>query len=81
MIFCASVSAWLNILYASHSLAPGALFPDTIPSGPEMIATIGFQKISKKGSFFLFLYFHFATIPAAFFAFLFQADDVGLITT
>jgi hypothetical protein len=82
IIFCASVSAWLNILYASHSLAQGALFDQaTMLSGPDTIATIGFHsqlKIQKIG-FLVFLYFHFATKLAAFLAFLLK-EKSGFIT-
>jgi hypothetical protein len=42
---------------------------------------MGFHKISKKGIPFLhFLYFHFATKPAAFLAFLLYFEERGFIT-
>jgi hypothetical protein len=50
-------------------------------SGHSTIATIGFHKNHNKlnGFFFFFLYCHFATNQAAFFAFLLKLKS-GLIT-
>jgi hypothetical protein len=57
-------------------------------SGPDTIATIGFQSqvkglniTLKNVSFLFFLYFHFATKLAALSAFSFHLEFTGLITT
>jgi len=78
----------LNILYASHSLAPGALLLPTISSGHSTNAISGFQShvnglkiIDNNVKFLHFLYFPFATSPAAFSAFLFHLELIGFITT
>jgi len=66
----------LNILYESHSLAPGALFWSfTAASLHSKRTLIGLNNIQKgfhknsTGDFLVLKYFHFATIEAAFLAF------------
>jgi len=81
-IFCASVSAWLNILYESPPDAHGALDPDSsFFTKRNMIQAIGavtiLNTVPRIQNFTHFLYSPFATRPAAFLAFLFQLRGSG----